>query len=187
MESPASGKVAPRVDCCVGANHVGASTEVFISGQSLSTWAFVNPPILDLSFGHASRICFSGKPRFPFLEALMVALSQTHDQESWYTSTKELQLASLQCCHACRSVTTLALVVDDSVPCRLLAAADPPPPNRKRPCSSRVPRLRVRGVLWDSPSAAELTRSIYAVADATEMRFGRKLMKAWTASNGRVD
>ncbi|CAM9816795.1 unnamed protein product, partial [Ectocarpus fasciculatus] len=87
------------------------------------------------------------------LKALMVALSETCDGNSWYTSTKELQLASLEFCTTCRNYPTLHLTVDAHTPRRLLAAADAPSPHPKRLCGTRVPRLRARSVTWDMPTA----------------------------------
>ncbi|CAM9759840.1 unnamed protein product, partial [Ectocarpus fasciculatus] len=44
-----------------------------------------------------------------FLDALVVALSQACDggKKRWYASTLELQLASLEICRVCRSISTL--------------------------------------------------------------------------------
>lgn len=122
-------------------------------------------------FGRVALIPFAGSARNPCLDAFAVALSQTCEGDRWYTSTKELQLASLDFCHACRSVTTLSLTVNDAIPRRLLAAADAPLPNRKRLCPSRVPRLRARRVWWGLPTAAELRKPTFSLADATEMYF----------------
>ncbi|CAN0078967.1 unnamed protein product, partial [Ectocarpus fasciculatus] len=59
------------------------------------------------------------------LDAITVALNLTCEEEQqWYTSTKELQLASRQFCTACRAVATLHFRVDDDTPGRLLAPAD---------------------------------------------------------------
>ncbi|CAN0221796.1 unnamed protein product [Scytosiphon promiscuus] len=52
-----------------------------------------------------------------------------------------------------------------------MAAADAPPPSRRRSCASRVPRLRARHVWWYLRTATELTKSIDVVADATEIFF----------------
>ncbi|CAN0208747.1 unnamed protein product [Scytosiphon promiscuus] len=106
------------------------------------------------------------------LDAFDVVLNQSCDGRDWFSSTKELQLASLQFCAACRNVATMTLRVDDAIPRSLLAAADAPPPDQKRLCSTRVPRLRARRVLWDLPTAVELRRPMYALADATHLRFG---------------
>ncbi|CAM9963794.1 unnamed protein product, partial [Ectocarpus fasciculatus] len=87
-----------------------------------------------------------GPSRNSCLKAISVALNETCDGKRWYTSTKELQLASLELCIACRSYRMLHLNIDAEVPRRLLAAADAPPPHRKRLCGTRVPRLKARRV-----------------------------------------
>ncbi|CAM9664753.1 unnamed protein product [Scytosiphon promiscuus] len=114
------------------------------------------------------------------LDAFSVALGQTCDGKSWYTSTKELQLASLPFCAACRSVTTLALVVNDKTPRTLMAVADAPLPSWRRLCASRVPRLRARRVWWNLQTATDLKKSIDAVADATEIFFARDFVDSLT-------
>ncbi|CAN0255900.1 unnamed protein product [Scytosiphon promiscuus] len=106
------------------------------------------------------------------LDAFGVVLNQSCGGSDWFSSMKELQLASLQVCAARRNVATVTLRVDDAIPRSLLAAADAPPPDRKRLCSTRVQRLRARRVIWDLPTAVELRRPMYALADATYLRFG---------------
>ncbi|CAN0043982.1 unnamed protein product, partial [Scytosiphon promiscuus] len=123
-------------------------------------------------------VCCPDPAHSSCLGAFGVALSQTCDGKEWYASTRELQLASLQFCAACRGATTLTLRVDRDIPRRLLAAADAPPPNRKKLCRTRVPRLRARRVVWDLPTAAELRTSVYAVAEAREMHFSRKFVES---------
>ncbi|CAN0022129.1 unnamed protein product, partial [Ectocarpus sp. 6 AP-2014] len=66
--------------------------------------------------------------------ALILALNEMCDGKCWYTSTKELQQASLEFCIACRKYPTLRLRVDVQTPRTLLAAVDAPSPNTKRPC-----------------------------------------------------
>ncbi|CAN0362701.1 unnamed protein product [Ectocarpus sp. 12 AP-2014] len=106
------------------------------------------------------------------LEALIVAFNETCDGKSWYTSTKELQLASLEFCIACRNNPTVHMNVDERIPRRLLAAADAPPPHPKRLCQTRVPRLQARGVTWNMPTAAELRNPIFAMKDIDFLKFG---------------
>ncbi|CAB1103084.1 unnamed protein product [Ectocarpus sp. CCAP 1310/34] len=106
------------------------------------------------------------------LEALIVALNETCDGKSWYTSTKELQLASLDFCIACRNCQTVHLNVDEQIPRRLLASADAPPPHPKRLCWTRVPRLRSRRVTWNMPTAAKLRTPIFAMTDMEYLEFG---------------
>ncbi|CAN0500031.1 unnamed protein product, partial [Ectocarpus sp. 8 AP-2014] len=113
-----------------------------------------------------------GPTRNSCLEALIVALNETCDGTSWYTSTKELQLASLEFCIACRNYQTVHLNVDEQIPRRLLATADAPPPHPKRLCWTRVPRLRARRVTWNMPTAAELRTPIFAMTDVEYLEFG---------------
>lgn len=143
----------------------------FLSGLGMLA-ASATPPTPPF-LGHVRPTFSSGSARNLIVDVFMVALNQARDEESWYTSTKELQLASLEFCAACRSVATLALIVDGRVPRSLLATDSALlPPDRKRSCSSRVPRLRARRVRWNLPTAAELTRPIHSVAGATELDFG---------------
>ncbi|CAN0069951.1 unnamed protein product [Ectocarpus sp. 12 AP-2014] len=97
----------------------------------------------------------------------------TCDRKSWYTSTKEQQLASLEFCMACRSYQTIHLTVDAQVSRRLLAAADAPPPRPERLCETRVTRLLARRVKWNMPTAAELRNPIFAIMDVDCLEFGR--------------
>ncbi|CAN0426918.1 unnamed protein product, partial [Ectocarpus sp. 12 AP-2014] len=93
--------------------------------------------------------------RNPCLDALVVALNETCNGNSWYTSTEELQLASLEFCIACRNCPTVHLKVEAHTPRRLLAATDSPPPHPKRLFQTRVPRLRACRVTWNMVTAAE--------------------------------
>ncbi|CAN0452445.1 unnamed protein product, partial [Hapterophycus canaliculatus] len=113
----------------------------------------------------------AGPGERPVLDVFIVALNQACEGDGWYTSTKELQRASLQLCAACRSVTTLGLRVNCLTPRRLLAAAVAPPSNHKRRCATRVPQLRARHVRWEFKTAAELSRSVPAFADASSIEF----------------
>ncbi|CAM9765425.1 unnamed protein product, partial [Ectocarpus sp. 4 AP-2014] len=106
------------------------------------------------------------------LDALVVALNETCDGKSWYTSTKELQLASLEFCIACRNYPTVHMNVDERIPRQLLAAADAPPPHPKRLCQTRVPRLQARRVMWNMPTAAELRNPIFAMKDMDFLQLG---------------
>ncbi|CAM9176705.1 unnamed protein product [Ectocarpus sp. 8 AP-2014] len=101
----------------------------------------------------------------------MVVLGETWGGKSWYTTTKELQLASLELCIACRNYQTVHLNVDAHIPRRLLAAADAPPPHPKRLCGTRVPRLRARRVTWNMQTAAELRNPIFAMTDVDWLEF----------------
>ncbi|CAM9664373.1 unnamed protein product, partial [Ectocarpus fasciculatus] len=113
-----------------------------------------------------------GPTRNSCLEALIVALNETCDGTSWYTSTKELQLTSLEFCIACRSYPTVHLNVNEQTPRRLLASVDAPPPHPKRLCWTRVPRLRARRVTWNMPTTAELRTPIFAMTDVDYLEFG---------------
>ncbi|CAN0056486.1 unnamed protein product, partial [Ectocarpus sp. 6 AP-2014] len=106
------------------------------------------------------------------LNALIVALDETCDGKSWYTSTMELQLASLDFCIACRNYQTVHLKVDTEIPRRLLASADAPPPHPKRLFRTRVPRLRARRVTWNMRTAVELRNPIFALTDVNCLVFG---------------
>ncbi|CAM9905362.1 unnamed protein product, partial [Ectocarpus sp. 4 AP-2014] len=94
------------------------------------------------------------------LEALMVALDLACDGEKWYTSTQQLQLASLDLCKACRGVPTLALSVKRSTPEYLWAEAARGPRGRltgeKKPPAARtrtrVPSFGPRRVMWKLPA-----------------------------------
>ncbi|CAM9291629.1 unnamed protein product, partial [Hapterophycus canaliculatus] len=112
------------------------------------------------------------------VDAFAVVLKEAHHGDPWFSSTKELQLASLDLCVACRAVTTLHLRVDEDIPERLLDAPDTidthalarTPINHR---STRVPRLRPLGVVWDCFSVGErLGHAIPAVADVELWKFG---------------
>lgn len=90
------------------------------------------------------------------LDAFTVALNQACDRQPWYTSTSQLQLASLSFCVASRKVATLHLRVGDNTPPQLLADADAAQSQSEDRGSSRVPRLRARAVTWTRASVAEL-------------------------------
>ncbi|CAN0429376.1 unnamed protein product, partial [Ectocarpus sp. 12 AP-2014] len=113
-----------------------------------------------------------GPTRNSCLNAFYVALGETRDGKSWYTSTKELQLASLEFCMACRAYKTLHLIVDVRIPRMLLAAADGPVRHPKRLSRTRVPRLRARHVTWNMPTAAELRSPIFALMELDHLEFG---------------
>ncbi|CAN0558407.1 unnamed protein product [Ectocarpus sp. 12 AP-2014] len=113
-----------------------------------------------------------GPTRNSCLNAFYVALGETRDGKSWYTSTKELQLASLEFCMACRAYKTLHLIVDVRIPRMLLAAADGPLRHPKRLSRTRVPRLIARHVTWNMPTAAELRSPIFALMELDHLEFG---------------
>ncbi|CAM9161457.1 unnamed protein product [Ectocarpus sp. 13 AM-2016] len=114
----------------------------------------------------------AGPNRDTCLNAFIVALNETCDGKSWYASTKELQLASMEFCIACRNVQTMHLKVDAQIPRRLLAAADTPLRRSKRLGRTLVPRLSARRVSWNMKTAAELRYPIFAIQDVDCMKFG---------------
>lgn len=111
-----------------------------------------------LSSDPSSSIC---------LDAFIVALNQSCEQEPWYTSTKELHLASLGLCGACRDGASLCLTFTHDAPHRLLAAAD-----ARVEGSARVPRLRAHTVTWARRSSKELSSPLYALTAVEYLAFG---------------
>ncbi|CAM9898666.1 unnamed protein product, partial [Ectocarpus fasciculatus] len=86
------------------------------------------------------------------LEAFTVALALTCDGDEWYTSTQQLQLASLDLCTACRGVPTLALRVERSTPTYLWERPrcwlTEQEKARAAPTGTRVPPFGPRRVMW---------------------------------------
>eukprot|EP00903_Cladosiphon_okamuranus_P021636 g19892.t1 len=83
------------------------------------------------------------------LDSFIIALKQTCDAKPWYTSTKQLQLASLNFCTACRSVPTLCVKVEEDTPIRLwMGAPVRETRSAKRLHATRVPVVRACGVAW---------------------------------------
>ncbi|CAN0191062.1 unnamed protein product, partial [Ectocarpus sp. 6 AP-2014] len=123
----------------VGKSSGGRSTPFFLRGHipQVATLAMTPP---------------EGYSRF--MDALTVALNQAYDSRAgdcdnvrWFTSTLDLQLASLDLCRACRSVPTLLVKIDHDTPRSLwtptvYGGADSAP-------SGRVPPLRAHGVKWE--------------------------------------
>lgn len=105
------------------------------------------------------------------VEALIVSINQSSDMRQWYTVTKELQLASLQLCEACRRAQSVHLRVDDDIPTTLLAEVGACHVHHEGSPSSRVPRLRVRGVTWELLSLDLLSNPDDIFAEGEEMRF----------------
>lgn len=93
------------------------------------------------------------------LQAITIALDAASDGKRWYTSTANLQLASLSLCIACRHVATLHVRMDMLTPPRLWdpAAAqsiitdDPRGGSEQRTVFSRVPPIRARSLRWERP------------------------------------
>ena len=102
-----------------------------------------------------------------------MALNQACDRQPWYTSIRELQLATIPFCVACRTVTTVHLTVDNETPPHLLAAADATLAmhGSENPVTARLPRLRALAVTWERDSSVELATPIYALADVDTFTF----------------
>lgn len=101
----------------------------------------------------------------------MVAVNQASFAGRWYTA-KELQVASLQLCEACRGANTLHLWVDGDIPTTLLPTEDALHAHREGGHSSRVPRLQARRVAWGLPSVDLWSSSIDTLAAVEELYFG---------------
>lgn len=98
-------------------------------------------------------------PSTPVLDAVTIALNQACEggNKSWYVSTLELQLVSLEFCRACRSVPILHVRVEDATP-RSLWSTEPVTHTNTRSWklrNSRVPTVCARSLSW-----AVLTRAI---------------------------
>ncbi|CAM9716605.1 unnamed protein product [Ectocarpus sp. 12 AP-2014] len=115
----------------------------------------------------ASTVCPSKR-----LRAFRAILGDTSDGKHWFSSTKQLQLASVHFCVECRNVRRQHLRVDDDTPGWLLGAAGVPLRAADRTFRSRVPRLRAREVTWKRSSAALLKKPLFALAEAESMTFG---------------
>lgn len=126
-----------------------ARSQAFNAGRSPAHHQFLLPG-LSLFFVFPSPLPAKApappapSPPSRCLDALVVALAECGDGKAWYTSTTQLQLASLDLCVACRAVPTLHLTVDGGMPDRLRAGT----------ATSRVPPFRPRGVTWNLPLSA---------------------------------
>jgi len=100
------------------------------------------------------------------LDAFVVALNQASRRAEWgrwYTSTRELQLASLGLCRVCRSVPTLHARVSEKTPRTLWSSpsslSSPPSPSPAPPGAgcwragvpTRVPVVRAVALTWELP------------------------------------
>ncbi|CAN0162699.1 unnamed protein product [Ectocarpus sp. 4 AP-2014] len=115
----------------------------------------------------ASAVCPSKR-----LRAFCAVLGDTIDGKHWFSSTKQLQLVSVDFCSECRSVRRQHLRVDDDTPGWLLGVAGVPLRAADKTFRSRVPRLRAREVTWKRSSAAMLKKPLFALAEAESMTFG---------------
>ncbi|CAN0465598.1 unnamed protein product, partial [Ectocarpus sp. 12 AP-2014] len=90
-------------------------------------------------------------------DAFLVALGQACEggKKRWYTSTLELQLASLDICRACREVSILHVRVGDRTPRSLWSShkvyTRPSTRSWKIRQSSRVPVVRALRLTWELP------------------------------------
>lgn len=90
---------------------------------------------------------------------IVVALSQGCEggEKRWYTSTMELQLASLEICRACRSVPSLSVRVEPRTPVSLWHRASIHTGinariSKESRLSSRVPVVRALRLVWTLPA-----------------------------------
>ncbi|CAM9244241.1 unnamed protein product, partial [Laminaria digitata] len=89
------------------------------------------------------------------LEAFTVALHQAcgGSEKTWYVSTLNLQLASLQFCRACRVVAPLHVRLGQGIPRSMWAPqtspAQPATNGAETPVSSRVPIVQMHSAAWD--------------------------------------
>ncbi|CAN0253896.1 unnamed protein product [Scytosiphon promiscuus] len=126
------------------------------------------------------------------LQALTVSINQAGGTRQWYTETKELQLASLQICRACRGAHTVHLRVDRDIPSTVLATVDGSHRNSRRVIPPRVPRLRVRRVTWNLPSIDLMSDFMDALVEVEELFFGDAFdrsvaIRAWPSGLKRVE
>ncbi|CAN0504410.1 unnamed protein product, partial [Ectocarpus sp. 12 AP-2014] len=89
------------------------------------------------------------------LDAFVVALSQCYEggEKRWYSSTLQLQLASLEFCGACRSIAMLHVFVDAETPPTLWSLGQA---NPTAVTSTRVPAVRAVGLTWARPTESPL-------------------------------
>ncbi|CAM9685605.1 unnamed protein product [Ectocarpus fasciculatus] len=125
------------------------------------------------------------------LRAFRAVLGDTGDGKHWFSSTKQLQLASVHLCVECRSVRRQHLRVDDDIPEWLLGVAGVALRDTDSTFRSRVPRLRAREVTWKRDSAALLKKPLFALSEAESMTFGWSFDDApgaviWPRRLGRV-
>ena len=113
------------------------------------------------------------------LDAFIVALSQVSEGKGlwdrpWYTSTKELQLASLEFCAACRNTPTMCVTVEEGTPARLwMRTAALETRSAKRLNSTRVPVVRADGVVWKRSGWALQTMGD-VLSEAKSFSFGHE-------------
>ena len=97
--------------------------------------------------------CFSGNDRC--LQAFTAALNQAcgGGGKTWYVSTMNLQLASVQLCIACRAVAPLHVRLGQGIPRSMWATdispAQPATEVAELPVPSRVPVVQMLSATWD--------------------------------------
>ena len=147
------------------------------------------PPLRSCSSASLLRIPSAGPSLC--LDALFVALNQAYDGELGYVPTRNLQLASVQLCVACRSSATLRVRVDDATPHTLLTTSNSPQASLRSPngletgsptgsreaagCgATRVPPVRAHTVVWErsAPTSAQ-TAEMELLRGARSLQLGR--------------
>lgn len=98
-------------------------------------------------------------PTSKCLGAFLVLLTRAGNGNGWYTSTRQLQLTSLDLCATYRSLVLVQkLIVEEKTPPLLLWAGDPEQAasgsTQNDQSTTRVPGVRARGVTWSLPSPA---------------------------------
>lgn len=126
------------------------------------------------------------------LEAFTVALDAASDGEQWYTSTVNLQLASLPLCVACRDVATLDVRVDMLTPRSLWDPEDQYIPRdacgrSNTRTASRVPPVRPRGLRWERPvKFLQQPGKDSLELEAEEDSASREMLSQGTVRSGRL-
>ncbi|CAN0006917.1 unnamed protein product, partial [Ascophyllum nodosum] len=104
------------------------------------------------------------------LDAFSIALHQA-DSSGWYSSTFQLQLASLQFCVVCRTVSTLHLIVENDKYTSLFDDAPASDIKPKKPRRTRVPTLRPFKLTWKLPVSVLRRFSSEALAKLQQLTF----------------
>ena len=113
------------------------------------------------------------------LDALRIALSQVGGS-GWYTSTLQLQLASLQVCALCWDVRPLHFTVGLDAPHWVWEGAVTSDGVVKRLRNTRVPTFQPRGVLWKLPISLLRQFSSELLANVQELKF-------WNSFKVKID
>ena len=104
------------------------------------------------------------------LDAFSIALNQA-DSSGWYSSTMQLQLASLQFCVMCRSVSTLHLVVIDDRQTLPFEDAPTSTVNVEKLRRTRVPNVCPLILTWKLPAFYLKRFSSKALAYVKQLTF----------------